>query len=55
MKKAMICLKIRENLKQGLETLKKKDGASQTYHLEKALDRYFQSKKVVVNNESKKN
>ena len=47
MDKTTISLKIRTELKRTLAKLSDNDNRSETYHLEKALQNYFISKKIL--------
>jgi len=46
MDKVTLSLKIKTPLKQTLSRLSKDDGRTETYHLERALENYFISKKI---------
>lgn len=49
MKKIMLALEIDVTLKTLLDECKKVDGRSRTWHLRKALENYFISKKIFNN------
>jgi len=53
-KKIMLALEINENEKRLLDECKKSDGKSLTWHLRRALQNYFTSKKILRENENKK-
>jgi hypothetical protein len=50
----MLALEINENEKRLLNECKKSDGKSLTWHLRRALQNYFTSKKILRENENKK-
>jgi len=48
-KTEFISLTVSEEIKNGLQRLKEKDGSTLSYHITKAITNYLKSKKILKN------